>query len=735
MRAPDGTLISGFELHDLEKQSLIKYDALSVEAADKIQITLELLQEYGYLEPGANLKETYFKALDIYNIERNAKEMWDMVNDHKIISLFQMEQQSGIQGIRLTNPRSVDDLSTLNSVIRLMAQEGESETPLEKYARFRKDKNAFDNEMTAYGLTEEERKILHEHLDISSGLSIAQEQFMKLVQIPELGGWDLQFADKLRKAIAKKNPKEYEELEHKYYERIEERGLRKEFADYVWRKQIALSKGYGFNASHTLAYSLVALQEMNLAYKYPIIFWNTANLIVDSAGVKNDDEDENDDEEIYETIETPEVVEDTVSIYEPEDWEEYDYVDLPDRSGKIKKKNKTIDFGKIATAIGRFKEEGIIITSPDINNSSYSFTPDVENNEIVYGLRGITRVSSDLIETIMANRPYASFDDFNSRVKTNKLQMVNLIKSGAFDRLEGRPREDIMKDYIISIADTKTKLTLANMPMLVERELIAPEMDEYRKVYMFNKYLKGCKKGTDYILDDVSLNFYNARYDMSLVRDGERIAQKSWDAIYKKATKPLSEYIKLHQEELLDKVNKSVIAEEFEKYASGSISKWEMDSISFYYHDHELNEAETKYSNFNKLPEQPEVEYTFHSKDGKEIKIYRLNLIAGTVINKNKMKNTVTLLTQHGVVNIKIYKNQFSQYDKQIAVKGEDGKKKILEKSWFSRGTLLIVQGIRRGNDFIPKKYKSSLNPVLMKINKIEDGKCDIIYERLEVEE
>ena len=54
--------------------------------------------------------------------------------------------------------------------------------------------------------------------------------------------------------------------------------------NYVWFKQFKLSFGYSFSTIHTTGYSLIAVQEMNLAYKYPIIFWNTANLIVE-AGV------------------------------------------------------------------------------------------------------------------------------------------------------------------------------------------------------------------------------------------------------------------------------------------------------------------------------------------------------------------------------------------------------------------------------------------------------------------
>ena len=79
--------------------------------------------------------------------------------------------------------------------------------------------------------------------------------------------------------------------------------------------------------------------------------------------------------------------------------------------------------------------------------------------------------------------------------------------------------------------------------------------------------------------------------------------------------------------------------------------------------------------------------------------------------------------TPDGVVNVKIWKNQFAKYDKQISEVGADGKKHVMEKSWFQRGNLLYIQGIRRGDSFIPKTYKGSLHRIpIMKITKI-DGK------------
>lgn len=731
MRAPDGTLISQFELHDLEKLSLIKIDLLSIESADRIQTCLELLLEQNYIEKKETLRETYENVLGVYKIKRDEPEMWNMVKQHKILSLFQMEQESGIRGIALTEPNSVDDLATLNSVIRLMAQEKGAETPLEKYTRFRKNKGEFEREMIEYGLTKEERNILHKQLDISSGLCITQEQFMELVQLPECGGWDLQFADRLRKSIAKKNPKEYEVIENQFFDRVDEKKLHKEFCDYVWNKQIALSRGYGFNASHTLVYSIIGLQEMNLAYNYPIIFWNTANLIVDSAGIQEVDED---GDIKIEPEQDAEPEEELVSIYEPEEWEEYEYEDLPDRSAKKKKKIKTVDYGRIATAIGKFKTYGINVNPPDINTSTFTFTPVVETNTILYGLRGIARISVDLVNDIIANRPYSSMNNFVSKVKTNKIQMTNLIKCGAFDALEHKDRTEIMRDYLEMISDKKEKLTLQNMPSLIERRLIPEEMKFYAQLFSFNKFLKKNKNGEYYNLNDAAIEFISKHFDLDDTYDGDKISQKVWDKIYSKSMEPMRVYLKEHKDEMLNALNYSYYKENEDKYAEGNISKWEMSSLSFYSHPHELDYCNVRFTDFFKLPDEPKVARTFPAKDGGIIKIYELNTFGGVVIDKNKTKNTITLLTQTGVVTVKIYKNQFALYDKQLSVVGENGKKKVIEKSWFQRGTLLMVQGIRRGSNLIPKKYKDSVYPVISKITKIkDDGGIVLQYERQEV--
>ena len=737
MKAPSGEIITQFDLHDAEEVGLIKYDILSVEALDKIHNCLDLLVQYNYIKDG-NLKDIYEDTVGIYKIEREESKMWEMLWNHDIMSLFQMEQQSGIQGIAAMKPTSVDDLAILNSAIRLMAQEKGMEIPVQKLARFKKNPQDWDSELAFYGLTKEEKKIIEPVVGISYGLCIAQEQFMQLVQLPELGDFNLTWADKLRKSIAKKNPAEYDKLTHEFFKITKEKGCNEALCKYVWNVLIAMSRGYGFNQSHTLAYSLIALQEMNLAYKYPIIFWNCACLITDSGGAESE---EIDDEGNVREVDECEVTYVSVEDFGADDEEVEDSEDdenIEETVDKKKKKTRSANFGKIATAIGKMKSVGIEVNSPNINSSGFTFSPDVDENIIRFGLSGITRVGEDLIYSIIKNRPYSSLEDFLNKVKVNKPQMVNLIKSGAFDSF-GSSRKDVMYKYIKSVSEPKKRVTLQNMRMLIDFNLLPDELDFQRKVFNFNKYLKKFKEGDYYLVDDIALDFLDKNYtidELYPTENGMKIKQTVWDKIYKKEMDAVRSFIKINHDELLNSINNKLISNMWDKYCLGSLSKWEMDSVSCYFHSHEL-----KNINFDKyeivdyfdLPENPEIDRIIPIK-GKEVPLFKIRRIAGTVLDRDKNKRNVTLLTTSGVVTVKIYGDVFTQYDKQISEKGSDGKKHVLERSWFSRGNKLIITGIRKDDTFLLKTYaKTPWHAIELIENIDENGDIIVRNERIEV--
>lgn len=184
-------------------------------------------------------------------------------------------------------------------------------------------------------------------------------------------------------------------------------------------------------------------------------------------------------------------------------------------------------------------------------------------------------------------------------------------------------------------------------------------------------------------------------------------------------------YVQKHNVELLNAVNDRLYKETWDKYCLGTISKWEMDSISCYIHDHEMVQVRNSiygFSDFSKLSEDPTVNYEFTSKQtGQKIPLYKIYRIAGTVLDKDKNKKTVTLLTTDSVVTVKIFGDAFTHYDKQLSERGADGKKHVTEKSWLSRGNKIIVTGIKRDNDFICKKYKNTPYHLVELITSIDD--------------
>ena len=76
-------------------------------------------------------------------------------------------------------------------------------------------------------------------------------------------------------------------------------------------------------------------------------------------------------------------------------------------------------------------------------------------------------------------------------------------------------------------------------------------------------------------------------------------------------------------------------------------------------------------------------------------------------------------MTTTGVVTVKFSRDFYAMFKKQISEVAADGTKKVKEKSWFSRGTKLIVAGYRRDDTFVCKKYKNTFGHQLYRITEV----------------
>lgn len=519
----------------------------------------------------------------------------------------------------------------------------------------------------------------------------------------------------------KKQLKKIPEVKEKFISQCPSQKL----GEYCWMTMMLPQLSYSFSMVHSTLYTFIGIQTLVLATNYPSIYWNTACLIVNSQSIDETEEDEDVESEIEDV----------------EDEAEENDDDETENAPPTKKKQRAIPYGKIASAVGKITQTGTTVALPDINKSTWTFSPDVENNVIRYGLNGISKVGEDVVKTIMAGRPYKSFEDFADRIKVSKPQMVNIIKSGAFDAFGERTA--IMRQYIESVSGAKKRITLQNLKMLIDYDLIPNEFDMERRVFNFNKYLKKMKIGTEwYGLDNIAMNFYSANFDVDKLsagastESGFAIKQAAWDAIYKYHMDKLRPWVQKNANELLAQVNNRLTAELWDKYCSGNISKWEMDSVSFYSHEHELNDIDMEryeLSHFNALSETPEIERFIPIK-GKQVPILKLHRICGTVLDRDKAHKSVSLLTTDGVVTVKIFGAVFSQYDRQISERGADGKKHVIQKSAFSRGNKIIVCGVREDNSFRAKKYSRTPYHLIEVIDTVNNDGTFTTIERMGVE-
>lgn len=712
MKTPKGEIITQYDLHMCEAAGMTKYDFLVTEVQDKLTEAIKLLQDYGEIDSSLTLRQVYDKYFHPNVLPINNQEIWKVLQDNSVLNIFQFDSEVGGQAAKKIKPKSMLEMADANGLMRLMASEKGQESPMEKYIRFKENIGLWYAEMREYGLTEEEQKIIEPYFLSSYGVPPSQEQLMKMLMDENICNFSLKDANAARKIVGKKQMNKIPALRQQILDQAKSPCL----GNYIWTCGVGPQMGYSFSIIHALAYSFIGFQTMYIATNWNPIYWNTACLIVNSGSLE----------------------------------EESDFEEDEDTGEVVKKKERTTDYGKIAKAIGDIMSRGIRVSLVDINKSSYSFEPDPDSNEILFGMKALSNVGGPVIEQIISHRSYTGIADFMARCPLNKSAMFSLIKAGAFDKLETQwakelkiePRMLVMTYYISKVCEAKKRLTLQNFNGLVEHNLIPEELDLQKRVFNFTKYLKANKKvGKYYVFDNICEEFYNKYFDqdqLEIINGLTCIQQTKWDKIYQNVMDNARDWLKAHHDETLQKYNDLLFKECWDKYATGNISSYEMEALCFYYHDHELKDVKkNKYGivDFNMLSEEPQVDY-FFKRNGRDVPIFKINKIIGTVIGKNDTKSSITLLTTTGVVNVKFTKEYFAMYNRQISEKQADGTKKVVEKGWFTRGVKLLIAGFRRDDTFVAKTYKNNGFHQLYKIiNITKGGEIELIHDRATMED
>ena len=707
MRTPKGEIITQYDLHMCEAAGMTKYDFLVTEVQDKLTEAIRLLQDYGEVESDLTLREIYDKYFHPNVLPIEDQNIWKALQENSVLNIFQFDSEVGSQAAKKIKPKSMLEMADANGLMRLMTAEKGQESPMDKYIRYKNNINLWYQEMDNYGLTKQEQEYLKPYFESSYGVPPSQEQLMRMLMDEHLCHFSLKDANAARKVVGKKQMNKIPALRQQVLDQAASPCL----GNYIWTCGVGPQMGYSFSIIHALAYSFIGFQTMYIATRWNPIYWNTACLIVNSGSLE----------------------------------EESDFEEDEDTGEVAKKKEKTTDYGKIAKALGDIISKGIKVSLVDINKSSYSFEPDADNNVILFGMKALSNVGGPIIDQIIANRPYIGIADFMARCPLNKSAMFSLIKAGAFDKLEEKwakelgvePRQLVMTYYISKVCEAKKRITLQNFNGLIQHDLIPEELDLQKRVFNFTKYLKANKKvGKYFVFDNICEEFYSKYFDMDLleiINGLTCIEQTKWEKIYKSTMDKARDWIKENQNEILEKFNTILFKEMWDKYAGKNISAYEMEALCFYYHEHELKDVKmNKYGivDFNDLSPEPAIDY-FFKRNGRDLPIYKISKIIGTVIGKNDTRSSITLLTTTGVVNVKFTKEYFAMYNRQLSEKQPDGTKKVVEKGWFTRGVKLLVAGYRRDDTFVAKTYKNNgFHQIYKIVNVTDNGELELVHDR-----
>ena len=374
--------VTQFDGKVIEDAGMLKMDFLGLKTLSILKTAIQYV------------KENHGKEYNLDDIPLDDDKAYELYQQGATVGIFQFESDGMRKHLKNLKPTGINDLIAMNALYR--------PGPMQFIPDYIKRKHG--EEDVVY-----DHEDLRDILEPTYGIMIYQEQIMMVAQ--RMGGYTLGEADVLRRIMGKKKPELLPPQEKKFIEQAVEKGYDKKTAKEVFDK-MAMFAGYGFNKSHSAAYSVVAYQTMYFKANY------TA---------------------------------------------EYMAAVLSHNMGDIK---------KVSFFIEECQRIGIPVDQPNINTAEGKFV--ARDGRVQYGMSAIKGVGSAAIEQIVEERndkgTFRSIFDFSSRIDTrvcNKKTVESLAQAGAFDTMhENRAQLLASIEDVLSYASRKQEEERLNQASL-----------------------------------------------------------------------------------------------------------------------------------------------------------------------------------------------------------------------------------------------------------------------------
>ncbi len=383
-------IVTQYDGHCLEDIGLLKMDFLGLRNLSIIKNTIKILKaklpEWKKLD---NIYEEFFKYM-VFEPPLEDEKTLDLFRDGNTSGVFQFESDGMRWWLKKLKPSSIDDIVAMvalyrpgpmdwipNYIARKNGEEEISYLPDDVYQIIEEKYGKKEAENQKKMIT----KDLQWFMDVTYGISIYQEQLMRIVQ--SMAGFSLGEADLLRRWVGKKIMEVIAELKKDFIKGASSfRWYKEEVSIYVYESMIEPAANYSFNKSHAVCYAIIAYQTAYLKAHHPIEF----------------------------------------------------------HAALLRSVEENTD--KLAELIDELKIKWFKVTSPNINKS-FAHVAAI-NDDIVIWLVAVKWLGYDLSKEIEEERTkngkFKNLEDFLVRCEDNinRKSLESLAKSGALDDWEDR---------------------------------------------------------------------------------------------------------------------------------------------------------------------------------------------------------------------------------------------------------------------------------------------------------